>query len=367
MKTNTSQNQNLMKSLLTLAGALLSFIALATTYTVSNNPSIPAQYTDLAAAHNAATTGDTLLIAGSTTTYSNVTFSKPLYIVGPGWNGPVLSAKLSSPTFTSSSASTVLQGLSFPDYLTINAANVTLKESYIQYITYNASASNLLVRNCTGFFQVDGIGSASGVIFSNNFFVNKNFSYSGGLPEVYLRGNNSPMAFSTLFTNNLFYNIAFANAYNIAFSNNLIHQVEATNAAFGAANFCGSCSFTKNLVYCATCPLSGVTGSPVLTGNYQGVGNPFVAAPQTAADYQTNNANFNTFNFNLVAASAGVNGGTDGTNVGPQGGAYPFAPNSQNGGLSTTVPVISSFVIQNPVIQQGGTLNIQATSTIPGN
>lgn len=57
----------------------------------------------------------------------------------------------------------------------------------------------------------------------------------------------------------------------------------------------------------------------------------------------------------------------DSTSIGGNTVLEMHEDNSGNDGYSTTVPYINSFVINNPIIQQGGTLNIQATSIIPGN
>ena len=63
---------------------LLGKVALATIFTVSNNPSVPAQYNDLAAAQTVAEVGDTVQVAGSTNIYYYFNGTKQLHIVGPG-------------------------------------------------------------------------------------------------------------------------------------------------------------------------------------------------------------------------------------------------------------------------------------------
>jgi hypothetical protein len=92
-----------------------------------------------------------------------------------------------------------------------------------------------------------------------------------------------------------------------------------------------------------------------------------VSAPQTPNAFAGSTLALSQMNFSLVASSPGINAGTDGGTVGIQGGAYPFGANSVYGSLSGVVPFVSTFIINNPVIPQGGTLEIQGTSTIPGN
>ena len=71
-------------STLALAAVLLSFTASATTWTVSNNPNKPAQYTSLQTAIDSAAIGDTLLISGSPTSYGTINLNKQLHLIGEG-------------------------------------------------------------------------------------------------------------------------------------------------------------------------------------------------------------------------------------------------------------------------------------------
>jgi hypothetical protein len=56
--------------------------------TVSNNPDIPAQYNSLQATIDAASAGDTILVAGSASSYGNITIGKKLVVYGAGYNNP---------------------------------------------------------------------------------------------------------------------------------------------------------------------------------------------------------------------------------------------------------------------------------------
>ena len=74
-----------MKTKITLFLAL--FLATATgafaiVRTVSNNPSSPGQYTSIQAAIDASgLTGDTIMVAGSATSYGDMTIGKKLVLV----------------------------------------------------------------------------------------------------------------------------------------------------------------------------------------------------------------------------------------------------------------------------------------------
>ncbi len=73
----------------TIASTLLAVTATAlhaATWSVDNKSPGAADFESLSAAITAASAGDTLVIAGSPTSYGEVTFDKELHLVGPGWH-----------------------------------------------------------------------------------------------------------------------------------------------------------------------------------------------------------------------------------------------------------------------------------------
>src|SRR5205814_159888 len=66
--------------------ALYAGSAWATVTTVSNNANSPGQFTDLQAAIDAASNGDTLYVHGSPTTYGTITLNRSLTLIGTGYN-----------------------------------------------------------------------------------------------------------------------------------------------------------------------------------------------------------------------------------------------------------------------------------------
>jgi hypothetical protein len=81
--------------------------------------------------------------------------------------------------------------------------------------------------------------------------------------------------------------------------------------------------------------------------------------------FVNNTTNFSQADFNLNDASAGNDFATDGSDVGAHGGASPYIPEMNYGSVLLELPIISDFLLQNSVLQQGTNLNFQATSTIP--
>ncbi len=357
-----------MKTILLLAASLIGKLAMATIFTVSNNPSVPAQYTDLAAAQTVAEAGDTLQVAGSGNNYNYFNCTKQLHIVGPGWGGPGLAATLFGLTSGPGSGGSVFEGVVLLSTNYINAPNITIHDCYVQDLYTYATASNLLVRNCTGLLVLQNIGAASGNVFANCLFNAKDVSYDAGNPNAYIDGNNNGMDFPTTFTNCTFYKLGFKELHNIQMQNCVIYSINATNPYFGGVgNICNNCTFANNLLTCPSCALTEISGNAVLVDNLGNATNQFVSAPQTPNAYASSSTPLAQMNFSLIASSPGINAGTDGGTVGIQGGAYPFGANSVYGSLSGVVPYVSTFIINNPVIPQGGTLDIQGTSVIPGN
>lgn len=77
------------KLLLIVLFAVLTTSAFAIVRTVSNNTNSPGQYTSLQAAIDASgLTGDTIMVAGSSTSYGTAIIAKMLVIVGAGYHNP---------------------------------------------------------------------------------------------------------------------------------------------------------------------------------------------------------------------------------------------------------------------------------------
>jgi hypothetical protein len=356
-----------MKTFLTSIALSLSLGASATIFTVSANPSIPAQFSDIQAAHNVAEAGDTLQLVGSGNSY-NLILSKRLHIIGPGWGTPPgLPAYMYTTFFNAGSEGSIMEGVQISSYASVNAPNITIKDSYIYQLNLSALATNLLVRNCVGIRQIYELGQAGGQVFANCLF-NYTDGSDSSQPFAAIDGYNSTMAFPSLFTNCTFYKIYFAEMNNAQFSNCVIHSIPEIYPANGSdSDNCNGCSFNNSMLFCSGCAFTDIDGNVTLTDNLSNGNNPFINAPQTPNAYTSNTIPFNQLNFSLVASSPGINAGSDGTTIGIQGGAYPFAEGSQYGSLSGQVPYVSSFIINNPVILQGGTLDIQATGVIPAN
>lgn len=165
-------------TLLALTCALLnSQNSLAKIWRVNNNPGVAADFTDLAAAHAGAASGDTIHLEGSPTSYGNVTFTKKLVVLGPGYfldehpNTQALqqSAKAGSITFHNGSQGSVLMGLDLPNgNISVQTDNIVIRRNKF------TSPANGIYDFYTGIINIYD-HNENGAIPSNNIIVSQNY------------------------------------------------------------------------------------------------------------------------------------------------------------------------------------------------
>jgi hypothetical protein len=155
--------------LVLLVASLLALTPLpsqADVWRVDNDPNNVADFRTLQEAHDAASAGDTLYVAGSSTRYSDLTLTKTLTLIGPGYflnenpntQASPFDAILSTVTFDAGSEESVLMGCAVRNGLSINASSVTIKRNRV-----------------TGDIGL-GSGASNSVIVQN--YVNNNFRQS---------------------------------------------------------------------------------------------------------------------------------------------------------------------------------------------
>ena len=74
-----------MKKLLILSAVCMAMTAQATVLRVSNRTNSGAPYSSISEAISAAEEGDTIMVDGSNTSYSGVTLTKRVVLIGPGF------------------------------------------------------------------------------------------------------------------------------------------------------------------------------------------------------------------------------------------------------------------------------------------
>jgi len=212
-----------MSFLLILAGSLS-----ATIHIVNNLPNTDPDFTNLSLAYSSAAVGDTLYICGSVTSYGNLTLSKKLTLIGPGYfleQNPhtqvnTETAKLGTITFSTGSSGSLISGL-FVSKVVLNANDITIMRNRLQggadTVSLGSGASNIaLIQNAlyiSSSFSSDHFlhfaGSNSGILISNNILRSSTYqkiiipNTSSALVEHNVFEGPSVTVANTVFQNNI--------------------------------------------------------------------------------------------------------------------------------------------------------------------
>lgn len=365
-----------MKTKTTLLAAIFALIALnsqATTWTVSNNPNSPGQFTSLQTAINNAEFYDTIMVAGSATSYGNITIDKPLVLVGAGYNNPY-GANTTAGNLTlkrinlyiSASDSKII-GFDFTDNVRFDGIfsggnqntntidSVVIERCKLNKITFGSASSSSIketfnydtIRNCVitgilthGVYCVQ-FGGCTGYKYLNNIHIHNNI-FNGG----YIKESNTDTPHvdfnNTYLRNNLFINRTsncFVNIMNIIIENNIFYGAEPHS--------CNGAVYSNNLTF--MCLNNNIPGA----GNL-GSGNIVNANPMFANYPLAGGALSYSHDFTLLPGSPAIGAGTDGTDIGILGGMLPF-----DVGANPYFPQMMEVSLPSgSSVPAGGTLNV---------
>jgi len=339
--------------------------------TVNNSPGGGAQYSSLQEAINACNPYDTLYIHASSTIYPAVSIVRPIVIFGEGalpdqqylFKTRIEGIYLSySADFQSNAGGSKIYGCHI-NGLTIGTGNVNgvsdirIERNQIDILSFNQGeppyytlgihnnivAINNLIGNVYGLIMTN-------CVFFNNIMRDTSIQLQGSYNNVYANnvfiGNSQGLAGAQVI-NNLFTKYLGDAQDNNIFGSNCSY---VNNVFSNGASFCSSCAITQmNNIFNAGVI---VTQSPYGQGTLWESG--YSNYPNTLYP-----------NFHLLSGSVGVGFGTDNTDVGIYGGAFPwvdyisaderfryFSPPSQ-------LPVLKEFNILNPAINPNGVISIQ--------
>lgn len=322
----------------------------ATVYTVSNDPNNPAQFDNLADAHDAANPGDTIYIFGSSTSYGIVFITKQLTIVGAGYNPDnqhgfptkLLYVHLRGDASGKSSGTKIMGIEAFKisnynssyeiDDITIQFCYSAVSLDYSSPPGKNWMVKNNIIKN-----SLNGEGGQN-IIFSNNIILGNFWEYSQ--PSI-------------LILNNLF--IGDGNAFSAmqhpTFNNNIFYGKDVS----GTSCIAEFCTFNNNLSYLGdfTTFITGECGNAG-SANLENTDPQFMSVASTTFSYDDD--------YRLQSGSPCINAGTDGTDIGITGGEYPW-PRKADGSLDLTgmppIPQIIEMYVSNPVVPENGTLKVK--------
>jgi len=373
-------------SITILLFALTAMVANATTITVDNNAGSAAQYTDLQTAVDAVQAGDTILVAGSVTSYGSITLKKKVILLGAGYAG--LSSKMgqlvfqnltsvdgSSDSFVSgfqmSSISFTVEYTNRTSATYASLSGIIIERCIVSGINFHnnyAHFSNITVRNnafnITGFAALtsNNISTYSSILFSNNIIDGGYFgsrvvvSSSNGVEFVSSYQSTSGVAIR----NNIFVGpssrafslmIGATVENNIFYNRNLITEAEYNSfdsLAYGL-------NFNNNITY--------LTGQDLTLNSWYAVGANNQSIDPQYENFPIDGAAFSTdHNYRLKTGSPAIGAGVNGEDLGIYGGAYPWP------GDLVIFPkgprVIELKPVGSPSVPAGSTLDVQFKSVI---
>ena len=300
-------------------GLLLATPLFAATLRVNNFAPAQADYTTIQSAIDAAADGDTLLIEGSSTTYAAFTvLNKRLNLIGPGYElsdnlgtpanklGAIVQGSTSYIRSTSggpgSATGTLVTGLEFRSELLLdNAASVLVSRCYFNGnfgARLSIGAPATVVSQCFlgGSSPLNLFPQMADLRIENSLLPNVFFSWPTPAPTVTLR-------------NNLLYSLGSGTSAALTVENNLF--LNTISGTFDRATF-------RNNLFLGSIPGS-INGSGNLTYSSQ---------TDLMANINNSAASFDG-RYQLQAQSpqlytAAHYAGTDGTHIGPFGGANPY-------------------------------------------
>jgi hypothetical protein len=324
-----------MKKFFTLLTAVLagSLVASATVHTVSNSPTLPAQFDNMTDAIAAASDGDTIYISGSVTSYGDVWLDKSVTLIGAGYGHAGSKTHISTL------------------YLYTGPSNSKIIGIDISYLSnWYSETLNVLIERCK-IYSINDYGGFDGMIIKHSVIGHVHMSSSStnilitnNLITGYISGSNSP---SVLISNNVFIgeytSWALSSISYAVISNNIFWNAAPSIDGYSVEN----CAFNNNITYQTSDDVIP-SGSNVGVGNLIGVDPLFVNVPDATADP--------SYNYHLQAGSPGKNAGTDGTDIGLYGGGSPL--NVPLDGRAR-IPLITQFDLLNSSISEGGSINVQ--------
>ncbi len=347
---------------------LLTTIASATSWTVSNNPDRPAQFTDIQSAIDAASPNDTILITGGT--YSTaINIVKPIVFYGESIEGsefPVthITVAINLQRFNSSLSSdgSRFYGIRMntlyinPSFSGAGAGQQTLDDIIVErchfsggtYIYPYDGVSNLTMRNClftnsTVYFNYQGqaVPNISSFLMTNCVFDNT-------LLDAFYNSSDYDMNGNVVVRNSLFFNkttSCFADMLELVVENCIFYKAEPTGLSLS--------TFNNNLTYLCnsnTIPYGDNLGS----GNIENQDPLFANYPALGGAHSWD------WDYTPQAGSPAIGTGTNGTDMGLGGGNAPVA----NLPRYAKIPGVTLLEIPVSSVPVGGTLqiNIEAES-----
>ncbi len=325
--------------------AIVSFSeGYATIRTVDNNPNHNAQYNTINAAINASTTGDTVLVQGSATSYSSVTVNRRIALIGTGHHNNANATgrvAINGGISISTGVNGVLIEGIYSNGITISGSQHTVRNCNSGSIGFSGTVNDVLIIGCVfRGMSTSFSNNQTNIEFRNNhitLITSGQVGMSGGASE------------SVFFKNNLIYHATGGTASLFSITSNSLIFLDNVFFFYPLITFnpwaCINCIWQNNLTYSPNGQMAELPNTdmnnlpPTWQLNEQGQVSPVFSVD---------------FNYNMLEglpATSGFGGGQ----IGIFGGGYLFRLNGRPQGL----PRVTSTVITTPIVAPGGTVNVQ--------
>jgi hypothetical protein len=289
--------------------------------------------------------------SGSTLREFNATTITLLEGIGsPGFNDVVIEKVACSINTSGTTAGIYLNRA--VNNLIIRNSQINTMTLYIASGMVNCKIYNNTIRGVT----IYPVNPASGSGILNNLFSNNIFIFPDA-DNPYFSLNSINAIHNTLILNNIFSgaSYSFRGLVGTTVNNNIFYGMTPTSAPASSGYSFRDNNFSNNLVTSTiTMPpaaFSGGTNSGV--GNLVGVSPNFVSVAGTSWS--------STYDYSLNTSSPAKNAGSDGTDIGPTGGAYPITKNIVFG--PSALPLITELNTSGVVPQnQPLKVNLKAKS-----
>lgn len=321
---------------------------------VNNNLGIAADFTDISAAVTAAAAGDTIMVEASASSYSGITLTKKLIIIGTGYylteNNPAIpnpktqantypSTISGNATFNLGSAGSIIEGFGISN-IYLNDSVITIQRNHIKGWIFIGETANSVCNNDTirqnvmvGMLGRTASSTASNLLVYNNLY-NGSIDFSANLNHI-----------SGYFINNVFIQNNNYSCANFTFQNNIFNY-----GNFGA--YQSSNIFFNNITNIAF----SATGIPAGNSNQQNVDFTTVFNGWSQIDGFSSDGRYMLKEGSPAIGAGKINGVT--VDCGAFGGPAPYVLSGM-----PSIPSVYSLTIPAQVPSGTGTINISLSST----
>jgi hypothetical protein len=278
---------------------LLSIQSYAAVITVDANHPSAGMYKNLKDAHDAANSGDTILVYPFAGSYNAIDVTKKLKIIGRGWyHVPIsnLSTTISGTMqFLPGSGGSSLEGFRHAFWVTIDANNITIKRNDLDHIEVQSNhTGSVIIQNLFDTYLIDSLINVfndNDIFIANNIFINRIDNY-GGTFGIHASSNT--------------------------ISINIIYNYMSIGRFYALTLDSSNYSVTNNII------ANGDVSPKTSLGFSNNISNSDQLKTSNGNMINVNMSTVYGNSYKLIENSPAIGAGTNGTDIGIYGGSTPF-------------------------------------------